>query len=551
MNVTAAPLTPLDGLALFGFAAPASLLVGACMALSAWLYRRYEPLRARNVPNLFFMSLAGLVHLWATAVVVMRALWPRVYAAAPLLWTPWLEYVAGMGVWAAFLMMRPIGYSFVFKRRMRRMSPKLRSVVRVLAFLVLLAPALVLALVGTFRPPDDAHERLGQVLGRDVERPTWYTVFLGVWLALMAAVALAALVFISCRRRYRTKGSEFAEVPPLRFALAAATAVLVLTAILRSLPELSDTPGLRAAVVILFALMHAAVTLRYLAQPLWRALRRDQAYADRFRQRWLLPEVSVPRRVPPADRGHEHLLINMPLLAMFLLYCRMRVAADDDAMRAASAYTAGARRVRRMVDVLGLIQERHNRPHEAVPLARQIIHGYLTVEDLPGQPPEGVVEWQLVDEAQRSRAELFDGVRDEVVQELHSEYWDAFAAQYHAVVEQWREDVEDQRRILGQEGLLNPLDVGVHAPDAPMAVVARHYSDSEDDSSDSDAPPRRRLVPRPEGDVAMTVLSDDVGSAPARRRSAPEGELTRDLFEYACARWGDGTVEDGDARAQG
>lgn len=543
MNASIAPEgpRPYDYVGLGLFVMPTLLIIGVGTVMVVAFARHYAPLRARQVPNIVFMSLAAVCHIVGTMFVAFQHVWPHVYNVAPLVWTPWLEYFFGLGMWVVWLELRLLAYGYMFERSLKRLSRTKKRVFRITAFLLLLLPPLSIALVGTFRPLLEdrfAHHANGTVtavVGGYFARPTWYTYVLAAWL-LLCAIQVIVLSVVLRVRRYRRVGdsgagdSTFDEARVMARITIVSGLVLLVTTLLRALVVFQESSVVRTTVVIAIALMHLHAFLYSVAPTLWRAMRNDRVYARRWTERWVAPQ-SVVRHDDAANiTSAPQLACSKFMIALFFLYVEqqpppMLGAAPRRWQRVVACYRAAARR---------LIAP----PAEWQTRATAIIGAYITTtpaawsvvpEDAGDADTDEYAPainqvslhasrpWQTLADVDKTDRYLFDNVRAKLLADLFYEFWDQFVQVYGDWYAQWTDDRKLEVEAMRYEGLVDP------------------FGATDDDLSDHDA----LLVPVRDEDLSDTESVDSLTASDSSYHIGNDSEPVRqsqvDFYEFARA----------------
>jgi hypothetical protein len=480
--------TPADYIAIAGVSLTSAFVV-CTIGANLLLFRRYEPLRARNVPNLTVLSLASLVHLWATLLVAFRHVWPLVYNAAPLLWTPWLEYFFGLGAWTSVLALRLLAYGLIFGRRMRRLSDARKRSLRVGVFLAMLAPPLCFALIGSFRPEGAfgpaQHPASGDAHEADT---TWYTWVLFVWLVSVAVSALVTLVIVVRRRRRRNVGGPFDETRPLRDTMIVSAVVLFAVAATRSAPAYEDVAALRMIVVLLVCVLHGFTAARYAGRDLWRALRNDRPYRDEFMRRYVYSSRCIADAVsaeitPEALSGQPH------MLTLFLMFYKRHYAhgtsPKSEPARAAIGFIQALRERDAAI-------ARKGAPEEKSSCALKFIAKMATADTppLPLDLAPGTRSWPSMGAFDLARPAIFDEARLFVLQRMLDAAWSEFVVLYGTWAANWKRDENERNEIMQHDQLLDALEFGERGREG-------------DDGDSSAAASATLLVKTPPGPVGL------------------------------------------------
>jgi hypothetical protein len=448
-----------DYVALGLFVVPSLTTVVALSTLAALLYTRYPPLMARNIPNIVPFAVAAFVQSVATLVVAFRHVWPAVYDVAPLLWTPWLECFAGLGVAAAMLALRLVSYGVLFQQRLRRLSPVQKRAFRIGVFATMLVPPLLISVVGSFRP-ELLESSPSTPLVHGFVRPTWYTWVWFAWLLVACCGACVGAVLVVRHRRRRQRhqrqhataiagAGPFDEAPALRDSMLIAALALLVSAALRSVPDYEDRAPIRDAVACITAVAYALIVVRYIGRDVWRALRRDREYAERFKQRYLRATTHIADELAEYP-STQALIADGFVYSAFLQYARSssrhRVATRDEGVAEA-------------IHALRLLRQRHRHPSRRLVDGREIARtlGAMVAPQRP-PPPKWSTSWAVRDSDLERGDAVFDGVDVHLVTWLRALLWDDFAAYYSTFVGQWKLAEDERRRELVQNNLLTPFD---------------------------------------------------------------------------------------------
>jgi hypothetical protein len=236
-------------------------------------HRKYAPLKARNVPLLATMSVAGAVHIAAVVIVDEHFLWlSAVEHTSCVLWNYWLQYFFGLCAWFAGVLLRLLTYGTAFSTRLSNAAVERSRRYRWMAAFAIVAPLLLAFLWLTashasYLADDD---------GRCHSALAFKLVVL-VWVCWWTA----SLAVLACVLHHWMDHDYANEMAPLWQLMV----VGVLAVFFNGYVVFSDLMGdvnARFTATVSVTSLHAFSFLRFAAVPVYKALRSDAAYATRF-----------------------------------------------------------------------------------------------------------------------------------------------------------------------------------------------------------------------------------------------------------------------------
>ena len=232
--------------------------------------RHYAPVRLKSTPNLLALMLFGQVHMWATFVANDHFwFWTFARHADCALWSYWLQYFVGLNGWLLVLVARLWNHGYVFARRLRAMSYRMRIALHWVAYAAIALPLAVLCAAVSYYDADAVDGDLGTCHVSFAWRA-----MLMVWMVIASCVVATVASYVDQDMRRSHKG----HFRPLKHVVYAGVFVIASCASI-ALTGMLPNVWFRLAFTSVVGAFHAFVPVRLVGYRVYKALRGDVDYA--------------------------------------------------------------------------------------------------------------------------------------------------------------------------------------------------------------------------------------------------------------------------------